>query len=161
MGGFGSGEWDRYGVKMTVEECRVLQVSKLVKDGLLSIGSTGTLYWENADTDEHLASASFSTFLRGGKRIFQLSYRWPDSDAVDIPIRLQTTYPNYGGVRWWFTCPLVAGDIPCNRRVGKLYLPPGARYYGCRHCHNLTYQSCRESHEVERRRQRWERLGIV
>jgi hypothetical protein len=33
---------------------------------------------------------------------------------------------------------------PCQRRVGKLYLPPGGRYYGCRHCHALTYTSCQE-----------------
>jgi hypothetical protein len=28
--------------------------------------------------------------------------------------------------------------------VGKLYLPPGARYFGCRRCHELTYRSCQE-----------------
>jgi hypothetical protein len=28
--------------------------------------------------------------------------------------------------------------------VGKLYLPPPARYFGCRHCHDLTYTSCQE-----------------
>lgn len=27
------------------------------------------------------------------------------------------------------------------RRVGELYLPPGARYFGCRHCHRLTYKT--------------------
>jgi hypothetical protein len=29
--------------------------------------------------------------------------------------------------------------------VAKLYLPPGERRFGCRHCHRLTYTSCRES----------------
>jgi len=29
--------------------------------------------------------------------------------------------------------------------VGKLYLPPGGKYFGCRHCYNLTYKSCQES----------------
>ncbi len=24
--------------------------------------------------------------------------------------------------------------------VNKLYLPPGARYFGCRHCHGLVYR---------------------
>ena len=28
--------------------------------------------------------------------------------------------------------------------MGKLYLPPGARYFGCRRCHELTYRSCQE-----------------
>jgi len=23
-------------------------------------------------------------------------------------------------------------------------LPPGGKYFGCRHCYNLTYQSCKE-----------------
>ena len=32
----------------------------------------------------------------------------------------------------------------CNRRVAKLYLPPGGRYFGCRLCHGLTYKSAQE-----------------
>ena len=32
----------------------------------------------------------------------------------------------------------------CNRRVAKLYLPPGGRYFGCRHCYRLTYRSVQE-----------------
>ena len=39
------------------------------------------------------------------------------------------------------------GGRSCGRRVGKLYLPPGGRYYGCRYCHELTYTSCQESHK--------------
>jgi hypothetical protein len=37
----------------------------------------------------------------------------------------------------------------CGRRVGKLYLPPGGLYYGCRHCYRLTYTSCNESHKFD------------
>jgi hypothetical protein len=33
--------------------------------------------------------------------------------------------------------------------VGKLYLPPGGRYFGCRHCYNLTYTSCQESRKYD------------
>jgi hypothetical protein len=43
----------------------------------------------------------------------------------------------------------VASDRPCGRRVGKLYLPPGASYFGCRHCYELTYKSCQESHKLD------------
>ena len=32
--------------------------------------------------------------------------------------------------------------------MGKLYLPPGARYY-CRHCYELTYTSCQESRKFD------------
>jgi len=31
--------------------------------------------------------------------------------------------------------------VPCERRVRKLYFPPREMYFGCRACHNLTYES--------------------
>jgi hypothetical protein len=76
----------------------------------------------------------------------RLSYTFTRTrEQIDYTIRLQTSQPSYGGLRWWFTCPLLRLDRACNCRVSKLYLPPGSRYYGCRHCYNLTYQSCQES----------------
>jgi hypothetical protein len=33
--------------------------------------------------------------------------------------------------------------------VGKLYLPPGERHVGCRHCHALAYTSCRASRRLD------------
>jgi hypothetical protein len=46
--------------------------------------------------------------------------------------------------------PLIVNGRSCGRRVGKRYLPPGARYFGCRRCHDLTYTSCQESHRYDR-----------
>jgi hypothetical protein len=43
----------------------------------------------------------------------------------------------------------VVNGTPCRRRVGMLYLPPSASYYGCRNCHELTYTSCQRSHEYD------------
>jgi hypothetical protein len=65
-------------------------------------------------------------------------------------VRLQTTPTQFGGERWWFTCPLFVNGMPCNRRAGKPFLPPGARYFGCRKCHGLTYRSSQEAHQTER-----------
>src|SRR5262249_13469992 len=62
----------------------------------------------------------------------------------DYRVGLTTTRPRFGGLRWWFICPLVVNGYPCGRRVGKLYLPPGGRYSGCRHCCDLTYASCQQ-----------------
>jgi hypothetical protein len=62
----------------------------------------------------------------------------------DYPIAFTATRCNFGGVRYWFICPLVIDGKPCRRRVAKLYLPPGGKYFGCRHCYNLTYRSCKE-----------------
>ena len=59
-------------------------------------------------------------------------------------IELATTPCRYGGLRYWFICPLVKNGYPCHRRITKLYLPSGGTYYGCRHCYDLTYESCQE-----------------
>lgn len=56
-------------------------------------------------------------------------------------VDLDRTSCNFGGFRYWFICPLIRKDIPCRNRVGKLYLPPGGKYFGCRQCYNLTYTS--------------------
>jgi hypothetical protein len=68
---------------------------------------------------------------------------------ADYRVSLSATQPRFGGLRWWFLCPLIVKGRPCNRRVGKLYLPPRAHYFGCRHCHELTYRSCQESRKYD------------
>ena len=37
----------------------------------------------------------------------------------------------------------------CSRRAAKLHLPPGARYFACRRCYDLTYTSCQDSHRFD------------
>jgi hypothetical protein len=66
----------------------------------------------------------------------------PEQIAYDIA--LATTSQQYGGVRWWLRCPLAVNGEPCRRCVRQLYLPPGKRYFGCRYCYNLTYESRRD-----------------
>ena len=65
-------------------------------------------------------------------------------ESMDYRVRLVTTRPNYGGLRWWFLCP-VSAQRGIEKRAAKIYLPPGAKVFGCREAHDLTYQSCRES----------------
>ena len=64
---------------------------------------------------------------------------------MEQQVSLQTTHPYFGGVRWWFTCPLRSEVNFCNGCVGKLYLPPNAHYFACRNCHGLTYRSSQRS----------------
>jgi hypothetical protein len=35
--------------------------------------------------------------------------------------------------------------VCCGRRVGTLFLSSGGKYFGCRHCYNLSYESRNES----------------
>jgi len=62
---------------------------------------------------------------------------------VRIPVDLQTSPVHFGGFRWWFTCPLICNDVPCRRRVAKLYAARSP-YFGCRQCMGLAYESCRD-----------------
>lgn len=57
------------------------------------------------------------------------------------PVDLTTTLCHFGGRRRWFRCPRAG----CGRRVAKLYKPPSATYFLCRHCHQLTYEG-RQQH---------------
>jgi hypothetical protein len=60
-------------------------------------------------------------------------------------IRLVTTQLTYAGRRWWPPCAMGREDDGPPRRVGKLYLPSGGKYFGNRQAYGLTYASCQKS----------------
>ena len=70
-------------------------------------------------------------------------------NEMDDPIKLESTKLYWGTERGWFICPLVKNRKPCYRGVGRLYLSPGYKYFGFRHCYELTYTSCQESHKYD------------
>ncbi|WP_442485602.1 hypothetical protein [Aeoliella sp. SH292] len=143
----GSGNWYRFDKKQTVGQSLPLNIGSF--RGRLFDGSAGTFTWTRYGGWE--SSIGYRvTARRGESPMITLHYRRNDAENIEVPIRLQSTPGQFGGRRWWFTCPLMVAGVPCQRRVGKLYLPTGARYYGCRHCHRLTYRSCQESHQRER-----------
>jgi hypothetical protein len=53
-------------------------------------------------------------------------------DLIATPCR-------YGGVRYWFRCPLTVNGKYCGRKVAVLYR--GNDFFGCSNCFNLTYES--------------------
>jgi len=66
-----------------------------------------------------------------------------DGETVETVIFLIPTYPHFGGVRWWLSCP------SCGGRSGKLYLPTPHGEFACRLCHDLTYESCLRSKDSD------------
>ncbi len=70
-------------------------------------------------------------------------------EQVKERIKPLSTRPNFGGVRWYLSCPFTTEGKRCGKRVRKLYLPPGERRFGCRRCHNLTYESSQQSHRYD------------
>jgi len=138
MGGPGSGSWYRWSKKVTVEECLSLDVNRWYREGLLTPGLSFGRVWRRDNEDEEEASISVRTYLDA----VELSYTiWPgteDAEKVRYIVPITWTECNYGGRRPWFVCP----NTRCGRRVGKLYL--GGKYFLCRHCYDLAYESQRE-----------------
>jgi hypothetical protein len=76
-----------------------------------------------------------------------------------IPLIAST--PCFGGLRWWFCCPLTG------ERVSALYLPPGERGFASRQAYGLSYNSSRESRHRKRlprfsrpKQTRWRQLSL-
>ena len=149
MGGDGSTRWQGCEKKDTVENCRILDANRWTRSGILQEGihRSGRWVWRNARTGGQTASIDYEVDTKDMSRPWiWLHYTFTEvHESVDYRIRLQTTQPRWGGLRWWFTCDLSINGRVCRRRVGKLYLPLGARYFGCRHCYDLTYRSCQTS----------------
>ena len=145
MGGFGSG-WQG-SKKATVETSLILTASTLVRQKGLVPGArrSGWWGWTREGEDEPHATIGYEANLLDPEAAWlRLHYQW-QRESIDYRVRLVTTTPTYGGLRWWFVCPLVRPDGEPPRRVAKLYLPPGSRYFGSREGHGLTYTSCQES----------------
>jgi hypothetical protein len=146
MGSWGSGRWGYHRKATTVEDCRVLDLGEFARKGAFVPWYAGSVRWLSGE--EVVASIGYTVRPAEDGLILQLFYRWTRAggagEDVELPIRLKTTPLHFGGRRWWGICPLVVNGLACNRRVGKLCLPPGGRYFGCRICHRLTYRSVQE-----------------
>jgi hypothetical protein len=151
MGGYGSTRWLGHTKKTQVEECRKFDM-KSFKPYLIP-GRSGRWVWWDAYTGKENASIGYRVLGDDSPTGIKLSYtlhKWSGEDLdLDYVVRLTTTPLPWGGVRYWFVCPLIVNGIACNRRVAILYLPPGGNYYGCRHCYDLTYKSSQEGVEFK------------
>jgi len=145
MGGMGSGrEADVY--NGTVEESLQLDINRFAREGSIRQGcrSDGIITWKGL-FGSTTSSIGYTTQCYGENGHIRLHYTVSSlamgEQAVNYAVELFTTRPYFGGFRWWFICP----NQECDRMVVKLYQPPGAKYFLCRTCQNLTYQSCRDS----------------
>ncbi len=145
MGGYGSTRWDYHTKKLTVEECLQISIFKL-KD-YLEPRLIASIDWKN----NHFGIENFQIIIVGYeypasiKISYSLDHQDDSKEEIKYSIVLSTSDLSWGGVRYWFICPLTG----CGERVGKLYLPPGGKYFGCRHCYQLTYISNQDQHKNE------------
>ena len=144
MGSYGSGRWGYHSKKDTVEECRSLDIAEFRRKGFLRPGQVfnGQCTWRDYAGSE---TASIGYTTTGDAMRLDYTIRWRDREpeAINYEVPVVWTSCHFGGERPWFICP----ERRCGRRVAKLYLPPGgAKYYLCRHCHDLSYES-RQRHD--------------
>ena len=137
MGGLGSGNRHHFDKKTTTDECHGLDARDLYRDGLLKPGTCFRSSWSRAGKE----IASIRGFVYGDRVVLSYRHRSGLSDEwedVKEPVPLEWTPCNFGGERPWFICPGMA----CGRRVAVLYGP--GKYFLCRHCYDLRYESQRE-----------------
>jgi len=137
MGGLGSGNWYRWSTRPVVEDGLSLDLCRLIRQKNIVPGSwvSGSLIWRNVDTGEQTASIGYeANMIRPDDAWMRLHYRRDDTPE-DYRVRLTTTRPNYGGLRWWFVCP------SRGTRAGKLHLPSGGNLFASRQAYGLAYRS--------------------
>jgi len=124
MGGYCSG---RTGWRAKCENCLSIDVRRWAREGYFS--DTGYFRWFWT-----LEGGTYGIRFWVHEKSCELDYQ-KDGESYRYPVYLSRTRCFLGGERIWFRCPADG----CGRRVAKLYL--GSRYFACRRCYRLTYQS--------------------
>lgn len=108
------GTYIRNNIKTRIEQVHALDIRKI---NLTQIGVCMILHSDGHQTNYRIRN----DFLH--------------IDSHNQVVSLETTACNYGGKRYWFSCP------HCNKRVAVLYELHDQ--YRCRKCHDLPYTSQR------------------
>jgi hypothetical protein len=119
-----------------------VDVRYLNRHGLLKPGGWFSLRWSRGERETGSIGGSVEGTEKPERVILRYRFRsGPSSEWEDVrePVTLTWTGCNFGGERPWFVCP----GAGCGRRVAVLYGP--GRYFLCRHCYDLTYESQREN----------------
>jgi hypothetical protein len=142
MGGYGSG---RPGTRPVAEQSLALRLRSL-QPAIRALAQDATpgrtayidnrLVWTSG-MGYYVASTRYRLYCYGSPdhMTLQLLYSHNKQPIHDV-LGIVTTPCNFGGVRYWFWCE-------CGRRVGVLFAP--GRYWRCRHCYSITYQSSNDS----------------
>lgn len=131
----GRGVWFK---KMTVQECWNLDMVYLRKRIDFGKVCLTAAEWKSSWGKRfkvyivHKPKAPFLIYY------FLKNTKTGQPEEIVYKISWEATPCNYGGFRYWFYCP------NCHSRRRVLYLPPRAKYFACRKCYNLCYESQQE-----------------
>jgi hypothetical protein len=139
--------------KLLVEHACALDAQLLQRSGVFDQlpGYSEVYRWKRADG---LKRREISITIRlvgtpGVSSAMRLCYVASEKDAgqtsYDYRVELSFTPNHFGGGRWWFICPLIVRRACLPASLPHPLSSSGAIYFGCRQCHDLTYES-RQKH---------------
>lgn len=133
MGGIGSGRRRRAGSKRLVDHCLTVDVNAWNRADLLVPGHSFSWTWMRAGAP--IATIDVVVLLRAVELSYTVGGMSRELQSVRYSVPTLWTPCRFGGQRPWLFCPR------CGRRVVKLFLY--GRYFCCRDCHGLAYESQR------------------
>lgn len=135
MGGYGSGK--RWSSHLTTDDYRQIDIRWLSRQRGFASGRSGSVTWSRRG--EQVASIGYEYATDSLTLVYrscgQGESEWKNQRYV-VPLERQEC--PFGGSRLWFRCPVVS----CRRRCAVLY---GGTIFACRVCHQLRYESQRQS----------------
>lgn len=139
MGGYGSGQ---QGTRPVAEQSSPLPIGlvapvlRTLAPGGFATGRSVRWRWSNGDI---AAVAQYSVSCAASGQITVWLAYLVGERIVSDPIAVVTTCPQYGGLRYWWSCP------DCGGRAGVLYCPSRRHLWRCRQCYQVTYASSNAS----------------
>lgn len=134
----------------TVESTRKLELRRLNELGFLPSPpgyKSGNITWssngEKTGNIDVVVSTEDPAYIRLSYKSKQSWESESEYRSYDYQFSLEKVACSFGGYRWYVRCGLIKNGAHCNRRVRALYSV--GDYFGCRHCADLTYESCNVS----------------
>lgn len=140
--------WGYESSKEVADDLRQVSVRWLKRYGYLDGTKRGGIEWTSGIGDNK-DSIGLQSYISDTESYVRLIYSQTHAATgerkdFDTKVDLVTTPCNFGGVRYWFICPLYKSGVHCGRRVATLY--KAGDYFGCRHCYELSYASRNEAY---------------
>jgi hypothetical protein len=135
--------------KEEADDLKKIETWWLRKHGYLVpdlVSKHGGIEWKygNSGTSHNISISTCTATGNGWSPHLRLMYTQTDRNTeekkeFDYKFSLVSTPCRFGGLRWWFICPLSKNGVYCGKRVGVVY--KSGDHFGCRHCYELSYES--------------------
>jgi hypothetical protein len=155
MGSWSSNRWvSSYRRRDLVEDCFCLSITALSRRGLdENFKFEGDYSGDWFGTVHRLDLGIYPDGVGGLVMDLNILTGGTEPLMIDQRVEMHST-PVFDGKhsRWWLECPMEkeedeGGFSPiCSNRCAVLYLPPGAKKFGCRACKGLSYRK-NQSHD--------------